>query len=79
MRLGTCKFCLAQIGFVRMAVSGKDMPVDPAPNDSGTVVELEEGGHVLGKGDSFDGARYVTHFYTCPKYVRPNRPAKARR
>ena len=54
---GTCKSCQAPIYWVKMAGSGKAMPVDRGA-DSRVLVE---------RGEARVVTCYVSHFATCPQ------------
>ena len=72
----TCDYCDATIGWVRQT-HGRWMPIDPAPNELGSIavladgvrcVNLEESWVSNGERRAFLGAdmpRYLSHFITC--------------
>ena len=68
-----CRSCDAPI-FWAVTTTGKTMPVDAEPVPDGNVVLVEQEGdwtqpmvRVLGKDESTDEDRYVSHFVTCPQ------------
>lgn len=66
--MSVCKSCGAQIRWVKMAGSGKSMPLDDVPGPQGTVAVEQGVGHVL-KGLAiveYEGPLFVSHFATCP-------------
>jgi hypothetical protein len=64
--MSVCKSCDAPIRWVKMAATGKSMPLDVQRSASGNIVLDEKtglGGFAL-PGD--ERPRYVSHFATCP-------------
>jgi hypothetical protein len=69
--LGHCRACPSTVLWVRMP-TGSLMPVDPTPDDEGTVAAMRDGrgvwvGHVLTKDERpmpYE-KRFMTHFATC--------------
>lgn len=92
----TCKRpgCDAPLAFVRMASSGKAMPVDPHPDDRGNIAAAKGSrgwvnGHYLAKGQepAENEVRLMPHWSTCSdpqitgrpqRRSRPKRPAATR-
>lgn len=66
-----CRTCSAPVLWVRMAGSGKRMPLDAEPSARGNVRVVEGMATVLGAEDA-TGARaageelYLSHFVLCP-------------
>lgn len=63
-----CKSCDAPIRWIKMAGSGKAMPLDDAPSPQGTVAVEQGVGHVL-TGLAiveYAGPLFLSHFATCP-------------
>lgn len=74
--MSRCRSCDADIVWVTLP-SGKHCPLDPQPVPGGNVVLVgprdaggEQQARTLSRdelsGDGWQGARYVTHFKTCP-------------
>lgn len=70
-----CRSCHAPVRWVRLAISGSRMPLDPEPNaEKGNVhiANNDDQKAVLLSGPVLDAARderldlYVSHFATCP-------------
>jgi hypothetical protein len=77
--MAACKSCGAPIRWVKMAGSGKSMPLDDVPSAEGTV-SVERGvGHVLSGLAivAYDGPLFVSHFATCPQANEHRRSAAA--
>jgi len=78
--VSTCRDCRATIRFVRLE-SGKSMPVNPMPDETGTVAADWQGrvlvGYVLSKTDPLrPGYRlYRAHRADCSDKPRVPRPA----
>jgi hypothetical protein len=77
-----CRYCGEPIGLVESAKTGRNMPIDPVPDDAGNVVVVTLPGgklvaHVIGKNTEMPvGTRFMPHFATCPTY--PKRPRKGK-
>lgn len=73
----SCADCQARIVYVRMDATGKRIPVDPIPNDVGTVCARLVGnqlqGYVVSKDHPYERpyVRYIAHFGTCDGQPRP--------
>ena len=73
----SCEACQARIVYVRMAATGKRVPVDPIPDDQGTVCARLVGnqlhGYVISAQHPHERpyTRYVAHFGTCADRPRP--------
>lgn len=73
----SCTDCQARIVYVRMDATGKHVPVDPIPDDAGTVcgrlVGNELQGYVVSRDRPHERpyTRYVAHFGTCADRPRP--------
>lgn len=73
----SCDDCQARIVYVRMDATGKRVPVDPMPDDNGTVCARLVGNQLQGYVESKDHpherpyTRYVAHFGTCDSRPRP--------
>lgn len=69
----SCRTCGADIRWLRLAKSGKAIPIDPNPNPEGTLIIKDGMGHTA--PEDHKGPRYMTHFATCPdaKYHRRHR------
>lgn len=79
---GTCSICNAgeELGVITECRSchgpivwclterGKRMPVDAVPVESGTFVKVatQDGSPVMSARHAPEGARYTSHFATCP-------------
>lgn len=78
----SCDSCQARIVFVTMTTTGKKVPVDPIPDDEGTVCARLVGsqlhGYVISKDRPYQRiyTRYTTHYSTCPD--RPRAAPKPR-
>jgi len=70
---GTCKGCGAKINWVKMAKTGKAMPIDPEPNIDGNIILVDFGGTVGIQAAmaevGFSTPQYISHFATCPKHA----------
>lgn len=63
--LGTCRSCRAPIRWAHTQ-KGHRIPLDPEPVEGGNLVEVAPGiVRVVEPGDP-SGARFVSHFATCP-------------
>lgn len=62
----TCKSCSAAIEWVRVATTGKMMPLDLEPRPDGNLVVEHGLVHPALDGDSA-AIRRVSHFATCPQ------------
>ena len=63
--MSTCRSCGDPVVWVKMA-SGKANPLDPDPTPNGNIIVDDKGnGRVQTQYDQ-PGARYVSHFSTCP-------------
>lgn len=63
-----CRSCGAEVVWVQTP-SGRHMTIDPEPVENGNVVKDSDHpnrAHVLRNGENPTGARYVSHFATCP-------------
>lgn len=73
----SCGSCQARIVFVTMTATDKKVPVDPIPDDEGTVCARLVGNHLQGYVISKDRpyeriyTRYTAHYATCPDRPRP--------
>ena len=73
----SCDECQARVVFVTMQATGKRIPVDPIPNDVGTVCARLVGNQLQGYVISRDHpheriyTRYTAHYGTCPDRQRP--------
>ena len=73
----SCDDCQARIVYVRMDATGKRVPVDPIPDDEGTVCGRLVGnqlqGYVISREHPYERpyTRYVAHFGTCADRPRP--------
>ena len=78
-----CDNCQARIVYVLMVATGKRIPVDPIPDDEGTVcgrlVGNELQGYVISRDHPYQRpyTRYVAHFGTCDARPRPAPKLKA--
>lgn len=65
----SCKSCGATIRWVKMAGSGKSMPLDDVPSTEGTVAVERGVAHVLSGLAivAYDGPLFVSHFASCPQ------------
>lgn len=81
MKRSTCRSCRAPIGFVVLAKTRKEIPLDLLTVDTGLVVYpwgRTEDGITLGCVESKEGAKplkgrgvlYRSHFETCPDAKR---------
>lgn len=72
----SCDDCEARIVYVVMVATGKRIPVDPIPDDDGTVCARLVGkqlqGYVESKDRPYDKpyTRYTAHYATCPDRPR---------
>jgi hypothetical protein len=72
-----CDACQARIVYVTMQATGKRVPVDPIPDDEGTVCARLVGNQLQGYVASKDHpherpyTRYMTHHATCADRPRP--------
>ena len=79
----SCDSCEARIVYVRMAATGKRVPVDPIPDDNGTVCARLVGnqlqGYVVSRSRPYERpyTRYTAHFGTCADRPRPAPKPKA--
>lgn len=79
----SCDQCQARIVFVTMTATGNKVPVDPIPDDNGTVCARLVGNHLEGYVESAARlyerpyTRYTAHFGTCPDRPRPAPKPKA--
>ena len=73
--MSDCRSCDAPIFWVKMAATGKKMPLDPHPRADGNIVLLatsDPDGTPLAEYSSgqapisWSGERYASHFATCP-------------
>jgi hypothetical protein len=73
---GTCRACPAEILWVRVAKTGRNMPLDPEPREDGNAfLDVENRAVVVGKAAKArllaagrdPGPWYVSHFATCPR------------
>lgn len=75
-----CNGCGAPVDWVRVAKTGKRMPLDPEPRADGNIGRIDGGDtveYVLPGGGLFDDRPlYVSHFATCPKADQFRRPKK---
>lgn len=64
--LSHCRSCGANIYWVKTE-SGKNMPVDSMPTETGNIIFVSEMAHVIKAGEAVpeDARRYVSHFVTC--------------
>jgi hypothetical protein len=62
--VSVCKSCGAQIRWAKTE-AGKTIPLDPEPTLNGNVV-LDHAGVAHVRHAGVGGARYVSHFATCP-------------
>ena len=76
--LAECRDCHEPIRFVRMTVSGRAMPVNPAPNPEGIVAARLRGpsltGHVISAEHPHTDAypyRFTPHWYSCTRRPAP--------
>ena len=73
----SCDECQARIVYVTMTATGKRVPVDPIPDDKGTVCGRLVGnilvGYVVSQSRPHERpyTRYTAHFGTCPDRPRP--------
>jgi DNA-directed RNA polymerase subunit RPC12/RpoP len=73
----SCEHCRARIVFVTMTTTGKRVPVDPIPDDKGTVcgrlIGTKLQGYVISKDHPYERpyTRYAAHFATCSDRPRP--------
>lgn len=68
--MSRCRACPAPVWWVRTQ-AGKPMPLDPEPVADGNVQLVAGLAHVLHKDEPpRPGARYVSHFATCPARQR---------
>jgi hypothetical protein len=82
----SCDDCQARIVYVVMVATSKRIPVDPIPNDAGTVCARLVGkqlqGYVISKDHPAERiyTRYVAHYGTCadrPRSAPKQKPAPA--
>jgi hypothetical protein len=72
----SCDDCQARIVYITMP-TGRRVPVDPIPNDEGTVcgrlIGTQLHGYVISKDHPWEKpyTRYVAHFATCSDRPRP--------
>lgn len=71
MSYGICKYCGANIRWVKTMASGKNMPINPEPDKMGNLIMVC--GEIVVVTDRFriehhdDGDFfYISHFATCP-------------
>ena len=73
----SCDDCQARIVFVKMLDTGRSVPVDPIPNDAGSVCARLVGNQMQGYVESATHAyqrpftRYMAHFASCDARERP--------
>ena len=73
----SCDNCQARIVYVTMTATGKRVPVDPIPDDAGTVCARLVGnvlmGYVVSRSRPYERpyTRYTTHHATCADRPRP--------
>ncbi len=73
----SCDDCQARIVYIQMVATGKRIPVDPIPDDQGTVCARLIGnqlqGYVISRDHPYERpyTRYVAHFGTCDARPRP--------
>ena len=73
----SCDDCQARIVYVTMTATGKRVPVDPIPDDAGTVCARLVGnvlmGYVVSQSRPHERpyTRYTTHHATCADRPRP--------
>lgn len=69
----TCRSCGAEI-FWAQTKGGKAMPLDVVPREDGNVKVIGGSAFVEGARQPLaPGARYVSHFATCPNSVKHRR------
>lgn len=81
--MSACRTCTFPIKFVRMRESGKAMPIDPVPDDTGNIACTPAGreyvdGHYLAAGEQLaqGEVRMMQHWYTCDDPSKPGRPRR---
>lgn len=81
--MGSCRDCKARVMWAKTE-TGRNLPVDPTPDDTGNVlIERDVAGVLqawtLGPNDTRPGQRYMPHFATCPNPQRRTPKPKPRR
>ena len=80
-RLSDCKACHEPIRFVKLD-TGKALPVNPKPGQTGNVAAHLQGGRLVGfvisqdhRPGPLDSFRFVPHYATCSAIERkPSKP-----
>ena len=76
--MSQCRNCHQRIVFVLNTKTGHRMPVDPFPDEDGSVFAMKRGGELVGwvqkKGLTRPAGwlTYMSHFATCPEH-KPSR------
>jgi hypothetical protein len=74
--MAECRSCGAPITWA-ITDKRRRIPLDPEPNPAGNIRLDLTHAHILTKGETYYGPRYMSHFATCPNAAqhRKGRPA----
>lgn len=64
--VSACRSCGAEVVWLRHAVTGTLMPVDPDPRSDGNVARNGTTFRIVGAKEKYTGDLYRSHFVTCP-------------